>query len=54
MLKDELEKKISIKNCSVWRQLQKNNKIKYPSVQQFKTQTMQTKHGIKNEKKIRG
>ena len=31
--------------------LEGNHKIKYPSVQQFKTQIMQTKHGIKNKRK---
>jgi hypothetical protein len=29
------------------RQPRKNNKVKYPTVKQFKTHTMQTKHGIK-------
>jgi len=51
MSNDEFEKKNSIKDCSVERQPWKNNKIKYLIMKQFKTQTMQTKHGIKNERK---
>jgi len=47
MLNDELKKKNSIKDSSIGRQLQKNNKVKYLVVRQFKTHTMQTKHGIK-------
>ena len=46
---DEFEKKnqFSIKDCIVERQLRKNNKVKYPVIKQFKIQTIQTKHGIK-------
>jgi len=44
-------KKKSIKDCSIERQPWKNNKIKYLIMKQFKTQTMQTKYDIKNERK---
>jgi hypothetical protein len=40
-------KNILIKNGHIGTQLQKNNKVKYLVVKQFKTHTMQTKHGIK-------
>ena len=39
------------KNCFVERQLWKNNKVKYSIIKQFKTQTIQTKHGIKMKEK---
>jgi hypothetical protein len=42
----------SIKDFPVGRQPWKNNKVKYSTVKQFKTQTMQTRHGIKKWKKI--
>jgi len=49
MSKDKFEKKnqFSIKDFPVGRQPWKNNKVKYSTVKQFKTQTMQTRHGIK-------
>jgi hypothetical protein len=39
----------SIKYCLVKRQPWKNNKVKYQTIKQFKTQPIHTKHGIKNE-----
>ena len=54
MSNDKFEKKnqFSIKNCHVGRQPRKNNKVKYLMVKtKIKTQTMQTKHDIKNELK---
>ena len=52
MLSDEFKKKIhfSIKNYHVARHPQQNNKVKYSTVKQLKTQTIQTKHGIKKMK----
>jgi hypothetical protein len=46
----------SIKNYHVGRQPWKNNKVKYSTIKKFKTQTMQTKYGIKTKWKkiIRG
>jgi len=51
MLNDEFEKTNPIKDCFIGRQPRKNNKVKYLTVKQFKTQIMQTKYGIKNERK---
>jgi hypothetical protein len=45
-----IKNKLLIKNCLIGRQSQKNNKKKYSIVKQFKTQTMQTKYDIKNER----
>ena len=37
---------------SCWKEtIKKNNKVKCPTEKQFKTQTMQTKNGIKNERR---
>ena len=49
MSSDYLKKKnqFLVKDYSVGRQPQKNNKVKYSTVKQFKTQTLQTTHGIK-------
>jgi hypothetical protein len=47
-----LKNQFSIKNYPVGSQPWKNNKVKYSTIKKFKTQTMQTKYGIKKWKKI--
>jgi hypothetical protein len=44
-----LKNQFLIKNYHVGRQPWKNNKVKYPTIKKFKTQTMQTKYGIKTK-----
>jgi hypothetical protein len=43
------KKQFSITNCLVGRKPWKNNKVKYTTVKQLKTQTMQTKYDIKTK-----
>jgi len=47
------QKTNSLKDCHVGRQPWQNNKEKYQTIKQFKTQTIQTKYDIKTKwKKI--
>jgi hypothetical protein len=39
----------SIKDCLIGRQLRKNNIVKYSTIKQLKTQTMQTKYDTKTK-----
>jgi hypothetical protein len=45
------KKSIFNKGLPCWKTTTKINKVKYLTVKQFKTYRIQTKHGIKNERK---
>jgi len=47
-------KSIFSKGLLRWKATTKNNKVKYSIIKQFKTQTMQTRHGLKKNKNDQG